>query len=184
MCQVWWISIQRFSLYHVHILISLKVHCDLELWPVTSKINRVYSLTMDKMSAKFEEETQTGLVYILLTSLFPYKSIVTLTFDLGPPKSIGFILTLWLTCLPSSMKHTTVQYRVHKLISIYVNCDLDLWPQSIGSSSPLSEHVCLVWWRGTQQFNFYRVHKVKVWQTQARTDGTTAGLLYPWGKFL
>ena len=31
-------------------------------------------------------------------------SIVTLTFDLWPPKSIGFILSSWLTCLPSLTK--------------------------------------------------------------------------------
>ena len=35
--------------------------------------------------------------------------IVTFNFDLGPPKSIGFILSPWLTCLSSSMnKYTTV----------------------------------------------------------------------------
>ena len=37
-----------------------------------------------------------GLVSILFTSLFPYMFIVTLTFDLWPPKSIGFILSPWL----------------------------------------------------------------------------------------
>ena len=49
---------------------------------VTSKINRVYSLTMVNMSAKFDEEAHVGLVYIVFTSLFPYMSIVTLTLDL------------------------------------------------------------------------------------------------------
>ena len=34
------------------------------------------------MSAKFDEEAHKGLVYIVFTSLFPYMSIVTLTFDL------------------------------------------------------------------------------------------------------
>ena len=71
-CQVWWISTQRFSLYHVHKLISLYVHCDLELWPVTSKINRVYSHTMANMSAKFDEEAHSGLVSFVFTSLLPY----------------------------------------------------------------------------------------------------------------
>ena len=60
-------------------------------------------------------------------------------------------------------------YRVHKLISIYVNCDL----------SRHSEHVCQVWWRRTLRFSFHRVHKVKAWRKHARTDGTTAALLYP-----
>ena len=37
---------------------------------------------MVNMSAKFDEEAQNGLVSIVFTSLFPYISIVTLTFDL------------------------------------------------------------------------------------------------------
>ena len=37
---------------------------------------------MVNISAKFDEETHTGLVAIMFTSLFPYMSIVTLTFDL------------------------------------------------------------------------------------------------------
>ena len=37
---------------------------------------------MVNMSAKFDEETQNGLDSIIFTSLFPYISIVTLTFDL------------------------------------------------------------------------------------------------------
>ena len=43
---------------------------------------------MINMSAKFEE-VNNSIVFILFTSLFPYMTIVTLTFDLRPPKSIG-----------------------------------------------------------------------------------------------
>ena len=81
------------------------------LWPwrLTSKINRVHPLTMVNMSAKFDKEINNGLVSIMFTSLFPYMSIVTLTFDLWPPKSKGFILSTWLKCLPSLIKkHTSV----------------------------------------------------------------------------
>ena len=86
------------------------VHCDLDLWPLTSKINRNHPLTMANMSAKFDKEIDNGLVSIMFTSLFPYVSTVTLTFNLWPPKSIGFILSSWLTCLPSlTKKHATVQ---------------------------------------------------------------------------
>ena len=66
----------------VHKLISIYVHCDLDLWPLTYKINRAHPLTMANMSAKFDQEAQNGLVAIVFTSLFPYMSIVTLTFDL------------------------------------------------------------------------------------------------------
>ena len=37
---------------------------------------------MVDMSAELEEEAHNGLVFIVFTSLFPYTSIVTLTFDL------------------------------------------------------------------------------------------------------
>ena len=46
---------------------------------VTSKS---IGFTMVNMSAKFDQEIYNGLVSILFTSLFPYMSIVTLTFDL------------------------------------------------------------------------------------------------------
>ena len=87
-CQVWWRSTQRFSLYRVHKLISIYVNCDLNLWPLTSKINMVHSLTMANMSGKFDEEAHNGLVSIVFTSLFPHKCIVTLTFDLWPPRTL------------------------------------------------------------------------------------------------
>ena len=86
-------------------------HGDLDLWPLNSKINRVHPLTMPNMSAKFDQEAHNSLVSIMFTSLFPYiMPIVTLTFDLWPPKSIGFILSPCLTCLPSLIKkHSTVE---------------------------------------------------------------------------
>ena len=37
---------------------------------------------MPNMSAKFDEEAHNNLVSFVFTSLFPYMSIVTLTFDL------------------------------------------------------------------------------------------------------
>ena len=48
---------------------------------------------MVNISAKFDEEIHNGLVATVFTSLFPYLSIVTLTSDLWPKKSIGFILS-------------------------------------------------------------------------------------------
>ena len=80
-----------------------------DLWSPISKINRIHPLTMANMSAKFDEEAHNGLVCIVFVSLILYVSIVTLTFDLWPPKSIGSILSLWLTCLLSLMQmHTMV----------------------------------------------------------------------------
>ena len=48
---------------------------------------------MVNMSAKFDEEAHNGLVSIMYNRLFPYMSLVTLTFDLWSLKSIGFILS-------------------------------------------------------------------------------------------
>ena len=56
---------------------------------------------MVNMSANFDKEKHNGLVSIVFKSLILYMSIVTLTFDLWPPKSIGFILSSRLTWLPS-----------------------------------------------------------------------------------
>ena len=84
--------------------------CPLWPWPLTSdliKNNRVHPLTMINIFAKFDEEIQKGLVSFVFTSLFPFMSIMTLTFDLWPPKSIGFILSSFLTCLPSMTKKYT-----------------------------------------------------------------------------
>ena len=36
---------------------------------------------MVKMSANFDEEAHNGLVSVVFTSLFPFMTIVTLTFD-------------------------------------------------------------------------------------------------------
>ena len=48
---------------------------------------------MANMSAKFDEEAHSGLVSIVFTSLLPYMSIMTLTFDLqnrnGPSSHYG-----------------------------------------------------------------------------------------------
>ena len=60
---------------------------------------------MVNMSAKFDKEIHNGLVSIMFTGLFPYMSIVTLTFDLN---TIGSILLQWLTSLPSLMKKYTM----------------------------------------------------------------------------
>ena len=48
---------------------------------------------MANMSAKFGKEAHDGLVSFAFTRLFPYMSIMTLTFDLWRTKSIGFILS-------------------------------------------------------------------------------------------
>ena len=47
---------------------------------------------MANTSAKFDEKAHNGSVFIMFTSLLPYMSTVTLTFDLWPPKSLGSIL--------------------------------------------------------------------------------------------
>ena len=102
--------------------------CPLWPWPLTFKINRVHPLTMPNMSAKFDQEAHNGLVSIVFTSLFPYMSIVTLTFDLLPPKSIGFILSRWLTRLPSLIKKSTTVKSLSCSQAYFHICPLWPWP--------------------------------------------------------
>ena len=95
-----------------------------DLWPPNS-------LTMVNMSANFNEEAHSAVVYIMFTNLFLYMSDVTLTSDLKidrirPSSHYGkhvcqvwWRSTQWLSL-----------YCVHKLISKYVNFDLDLWPHT------------------------------------------------------
>ena len=72
------VSIMFTSLFRY----TVYVNCDLDLWHLTSKINRIHPLVIVNMSAKFDEKAHKGLVSIMLTRLLPYMSIVTLTFDL------------------------------------------------------------------------------------------------------
>ena len=60
---------------------------DLHLETMTSKIHRVHPLNMVNVSTKFDEESHNGLVYIVMTSLFLYMSIVTLNFNPWPAKT-------------------------------------------------------------------------------------------------
>ena len=48
-------------------IILIHVNCDLDLWPLTFKINRVHPLNIVNMSAKFDEEAHNGLVSIMFT---------------------------------------------------------------------------------------------------------------------
>ena len=46
--------------YRVHKLISIYASCDLDLWPLNSKTNRVHPLIIVNMSAKFDEYAHNG----------------------------------------------------------------------------------------------------------------------------
>ena len=54
--------------------IELYVHCDFDLWPLTSKINTVHPLIMVNMSAKFDKETCNGVVSIVFTRSTPERT--------------------------------------------------------------------------------------------------------------
>ena len=74
-----------------------------DLWPLSSKINRVHPLTMANMYTKFDQEAHNGLVSIMFISLFPYVS--------GD-------LDLWL--LSSKMN------KVHLLIMVNISVKFDI----------------------------------------------------------
>ena len=55
---------------HVHNAISMYVQSDLDLWSLTSKIDRVHPLTMVNMSAKFDNDAHNCLVSIVFKGYF------------------------------------------------------------------------------------------------------------------
>ena len=70
---------------------------------------------MANMYAKFDEGAHNSLVSILFTSLFPYMSIVTLTFDLQNQKDSSsghseYVCQVW--CIGTQWSSF---YRVHKV---------------------------------------------------------------------
>ena len=144
---------------------------------------------MANTSAKFDEEAHNGLVSIMFTSLFLYVLIVTLTFDLWSPKSIGSILSLWLTCLPSLMKkHITVKSLSCSQAYLCVNFDLDLWPltSKINRVHPLVIVNMSAKFDEDMHNNLVAIVFTRIrrdahmdGRTEGHTDGTTAALLYP-----
>ena len=56
---------------------SIDVHCDLDLWPLTSIINRVHPLIMVNMSSKFDKEIWNGVDSIAFTRSTYVRGSVT-----------------------------------------------------------------------------------------------------------
>ena len=145
-------------------------------WPLTSDLQyqfRIIPLFLGKICAKFEQNTLNDLISIVITRLFPLL--------------IFFFLDLWpLTCKinrvhPLVMGNICAMFDkntlnsliscVHKFISAFVYCDLDLWPpNSIGFILFLWWTFCQVWWRCAQRFRIYRVQRSR---RDARTDWRT-----------
>ena len=121
------------------------VYYDLDLWPLTSKTNRVHPLTIANTSAKFDEEAHKCLVSIMFTKLFPY---VYYDLDLWPLTSKTNRVH------PLTIANTSAKFdeEAHKcLVSIMftslfpymciVTLTFDLWlPKPIRSILPL----CLI----------------------------------------
>ena len=79
-----------------------------------------------------------------------YKVISIMTFDPWPPKSRGFIISPWLTCLPSSMKMQATVKSLSFSQNYFHICPL--WTLTL-KINPLHDwHVLKVQWRHTQQF--------------------------------
>ena len=62
----------------------------------TIDIYKAQPLRMDNTCTTFNWNTLNSKISIVFTSLFQYLSIVTLTFDFTPPRSIRLILWSWL----------------------------------------------------------------------------------------
>ena len=62
-----------FSLYRVHKLFPLYIHCDIDLWPLNFKINRVHPHC--DMPVKFKEDSHIDWVSIVFFVLLAYCHI-------------------------------------------------------------------------------------------------------------
>ena len=123
LCQVWLKYTEHFYPY----CLQNAIFPLLSIITLTSKINRVHPLIMGNIYAKFYQNTLNTLIFIVFTRLFQLLSIVTFTFDLWHPKSIGFILTSWAITLLSLVNiHTQwfYIYCVNKVIFLF----RVLWP--------------------------------------------------------
>ena len=116
----------------VHKLISIDVHCDLDLWPLTSKINRVHPLIMVNMSSKFDKEICNGVDSIAFT-----RSMHGQTDGTTEPQQCctGIIKNwllksdeAWLTCLPSLIKKSTTVKSLLCSQAYFHRCPLWPWP--------------------------------------------------------
>ena len=111
-------------------------------------------------------------------------SIVTLTFDLWPPKSIGCILSSWLTCLPSLIKKSTTVKSLLCSQAYFHTCPVWPWPLTskinrvhplitVNMSCKFDKEIC----NGLVSMVFTSVTIKKVWlsdrQTHARTHAHT-----------
>ena len=119
------------------------------------------------MYPKFDRDAHNGSVSKAFTRVLPYKSMVTLTFDLWPKKSIGFILLPWLTCLQSLIKKhnglvsilftslfpymslVTLTFDIQNMVHLLV---------IVNMSAKFDEE-------SHRRFSFYRVNMVKAWRT-------------------
>ena len=141
----------RFALLYF----SIYVHCDLDLWPVTSKNNKVYSLTVVNVSSIRWRSTRWFSLYrvhkLISIHINCDLNLWPLTFKIGsilsqwltclpslmkkrtklylwPPKLIGYILSLWLTCMPRLIKkHKTVKSLFCSQAYFHI-CQLWHWP--------------------------------------------------------
>ena len=78
-----------------HLIFVNDAHPDIQLWPVTSIINRVYRLTMVNMSAKFDEEAHMvksemcSQAYFHTCQLWPWPLTYDLQNQKGPSSHYG-----------------------------------------------------------------------------------------------
>ena len=121
-------------------------------------------------------------------------SIVTLTFDLWPPKSIGCILSSRLTCLPSLIKKSTTVKSLLCSQAYFHRCPVWPWPLTskinrvhplitVNMSCKFDKEIC----NGLVSMVFTSVTIKKVWlsdrQTHAHTHRQTPDKVIPMCRY-
>ena len=154
------------------------VPCDLEIWPMTLKNNRVPLLYYFKLCASFHYHwwIQTGVTvrkhpnWVKIDDFF---SRLTLKFDGWPWKTIGSSPKQHqaLCIISSSYVNSNWSYRPEMATLDVDLCDLDLWPWPFAWTSLLllvitpENFMMIRWWEYSQKG-----------MTDRRTDGRTDGL--------
>ena len=141
-----WLCLHCFKCLHTF------VYCAFDLWPLTSKINRVYLLDMVHMSAMFDEDAHNGLVSIAFTrsrcNKRKYRLMEPLyQFCNALPKDnkVGHLVMDNMCQVQSKyiQQFALRVYHVHKATSIYVYSHYKVWPWPLTSNPDHGQHVFL-----------------------------------------
>ena len=118
--------------------------CDLDLWPIDPKINRLLSQAMLNDYIRFNQNLSIHTWVSIRKWICGQTVSMTLTFELLTPKLIGFFLRpcLMKTCSLIKICPFTLELSSGNEIDVTSSCDLDLWPSDRKINRVLPSVLC------------------------------------------